>query len=139
MAISNIKAVFCCDIKKVWDVVTSLENYSWRSDLSKITVLNDKQFVERTTDGYETKFNITCSDKYKRYEFDMENDTMKGHWVGIFSYQNGKTTIDFTENVTAKKIFMKPFVKTYLKKQQSTYVNDLQKTLGESNTTLLKH
>ena len=29
-----------------------------------------------------------------------------------------KTEIDFTENVIPKKCFMKPFVKTYLKKQQ---------------------
>lgn len=56
---------------------------------------------------------------------------MKGHWVGIFSYQNGKTTIDFTEDVAAKKIFMKPFVKSYLKKQQSAYVLDLKKALEQ--------
>ena len=37
--------------------------------------------------------------------------------------------IDFTEDVTAKKVFMKPFVKGYLKKQQETYVNDLKKAL----------
>ncbi|MBN1042823.1 polyketide cyclase, partial [Clostridium botulinum] len=35
MAVSNIKATFQCDIKKIWGIVTSLENYSWRSDLSK--------------------------------------------------------------------------------------------------------
>ncbi len=54
---------------------------------------------------------------------------MHGHWIGIFSNYNGETTIDFTEDVTAKKIFLKPFVKSYLKKQQSTYVADLKKAL----------
>lgn len=131
MAISNIEATFQCDVQKAWDTVTSLKNYSWRSDLSKITLLNDKQFIEHTKDGYETKFTITYCEKYKRWEFDMENDNMKGHWVGIFSYQNGKTTIDFTEDVAAKKIFMKPFVKSYLKKQQSAYVLDLKKALEQ--------
>lgn len=29
MAVSNIKAVFHCDVKKVWDTVTSLHNYAW--------------------------------------------------------------------------------------------------------------
>ena len=28
-----IKAVFQSDIQTVWDIVTSLENYWWRSDL----------------------------------------------------------------------------------------------------------
>lgn len=36
-----------------------------------------------------------------------------------------KTEIDFTEDVTAKKVLMKPFVKAYLKKQQARYVKDL--------------
>ncbi len=28
MEVSNIKATFQCDIKKIWGIVTSLENYS---------------------------------------------------------------------------------------------------------------
>jgi len=130
MTVSNIKVTFPHDIKKVWDIVTSLENYSWRSDLSKIAILNENQFVEYTKDGYATTFNITSCEEYKRWEFDMENSNMTGHWIGIFSYQNGTTTIDFTENVTTKKLLMKPFVGIYLKKQQATYVSDLKKELG---------
>ena len=42
MAISNIKASFLCDVKKVWDTVTSLDQYEWRSDLSKIEIINEK-------------------------------------------------------------------------------------------------
>lgn len=61
----------------------------------------------------------------------MRNDNMDGHWIGLFSQNGGVTTIDFTENVTAKKLLMKPFVKTYLKKQQSTYVADLKKALSQ--------
>lgn len=132
MAVSRIKAEFQCDVEKIWDIVTSLERYSWRSDLGRIEVLETgKQFVEYTEDGYSTKFIITDYEPYKQYEFDMENDNMTGHWTGIFSYQNGITTIDFTEDVTAKKFFMKPFVKMYLKKQQETYICDLRKALGE--------
>ncbi len=41
----------------------------------------------------------------------------------------GELLIDFTENVTPKKWFMKPFVKTYLKKQQKQFVLDLKKAL----------
>lgn len=52
-----------------------------------------------------------------------------GHWTGIFTQSGGKTTIEFTENVTAKKFFMKPFVKSFLKKQQTQFVEDLKKAL----------
>lgn len=132
MAVSKIRAEFVKDVKEVWDIVTSLENYSWRSDISKIEVADaGKKFVEVTKDGYRTEFRITALEQCKRYEFDMENDNMAGHWTGVFSYENGVTTIDFTEDVTAKKAFMKPFVKMYLKKQQNTYINDLGKALEQ--------
>ena len=129
MAISNVKVLLRSDIKKVWDIVTSLEEYQWRSDLSKIEVLNEKQFIEYTRDGFATTFTITACEQYKRWEFDMENDNIKGHWIGVFTDKNGQTEIDFTEDVTAKTIIMKPFVKAFLKKQQELYVSDLKKTL----------
>lgn len=134
MAVSNIKASFPVSVEEVWNIVTSNENYLWRSDLSRIEVIDSgKTFIEYTKDNYSTRFMITVFEPYKRYEFDMENSNMKGHWTGMFSYENGKTTISFTEEVNAKKFFMKPFVKMYLKKQQETYVKDLEKEI-ENNS-----
>ena len=129
MAISNIKAVFQSNIQDMWNIVTSLENYQWRSDLSKIEIINEKQFVEYTKNGYATTFTITASEPLKRWEFDMENSNMKGHWTGIFTEKDDQTEIDFTEDVTAKKLLMRPFVKAFLKKQQKLYVTDLSKAL----------
>ena len=129
MAVSKIQAVFHSDIENVWNIVTSLENYKWRSDLSRIEIINEKQFIEYTKDGYATTFTITVQEPCKRWEFDMENRNMKGHWAGIFTEKDGQTVIDFTEDVTAKKLIMKPFVKAYLKKQQEQYISDLRKAL----------
>ena len=130
MAVCNIKTVLSADISKVWDVVTDVENYSWRSDLSRTELLEKKQFVEYTKEGYPTTFTITSSVPYERWEFDMENSNMKGHWVGIFKPKGEKTEIEFTENVTVKKIFLRPFIKRYLRKQQALFVSDLEKALG---------
>ncbi|MEA4969360.1 MAG: hypothetical protein VB051_02400 [Candidatus Pelethousia sp.] len=129
MAVSNIKANFQSNIQKVWETVTSLEKCEWRSDLGKIEILNGKQFVEYTKEGYATTFTITVNEPYKRWEFDMENDNMKGHWIGIFTQKDEQTEIDFTEEVIAKRLFMKPFVKLYLKKQQAQYISDLKRAL----------
>lgn len=130
MAISNIKAVFQSDIHRIWKTVTSLEDYGWRSDISKIEILNENQFIEYTKDGYATTFTITVAEPNQRWEFDLENDNIKGHWVGVFTQQGDQTEIDFTEDVTAKKVFMKPFIKAYLKKQQAQYIVDLKKALS---------
>ena len=130
MTTSNIKESIDRDVRKVWETVLAVEKYSqWRSDLSKTEVISDKQFIEYTKDGYSTTFTVTVVEPYKRWEFDMENSNMKGHWVGIFASQNDKTEINFTEQVIAKKFFMKPFVKSYLRKQQAQFVMDLKKVL----------
>lgn len=52
---------------------------------------------------------------------------MTGRWIGIFTAKGNETQIDFTKNVTPKKCFMKPFVKLYLKKQQTQFVLNLKK------------
>lgn len=133
MATVNIKATFPCNIQKVWDIVTSLENTAWRSDLDRVEIISENQFVEHTKNGYATTFTITDEKVLERWEFDMENENMTGHWTGIFSQKNGQAEIDFTEDVTAKKPVMKLFVKSFLKKQQETYIKDLRKALNSKN------
>ena len=128
MAVSNIKALIPGELQKVWELVLNTENYAaWRSDLSKTEVINDEQFIEYTKDGYPTTFTVTLVEPYRRWEFDMENSNMKGHWTGIFTAKGDETEIDFTEQVEAKKLLMKPFVKSYLKKQQIQFVADIMK------------
>lgn len=129
MAISNVRAELPFDVQKVWDTVTSLQDYAWRSDLSKIEVLSGDRFVEYTKSGCATTFTVTAREPLRRWEFIMENDNMKGRWTGRFSQKSGQTIVDFTEDVTAKKLLMKPFVKAYLKKQQAVYITDLRKAL----------
>ena len=132
MTISNIKDSIDSNIHKVWETVLAVDKYTqWRSDLSKTEVINEEQFIEYTKDGFPTTFTITVVEPYKRWEFDMENSNIKGHWTGIFTSKGNKTQIDFTECVTVKKIIMKPFVKSYLRKQQSRFVMDLKKVLDE--------
>lgn len=129
MAVSSIKEVINSNVKKVWDMVLDYENYTWRSDLSKTEVIDENQFVEYTKDGYPTTFTVTLTEPFKRWEFDMENTNMKGHWTGVFTEKGDSTEIEFTEYVEAKKFYLKPFVKLYLKKQQKQFVSDLEKEL----------
>ena len=130
MTISNIKDSIDSNIHKVWETVLAVDKYTqWRSDLSKTEVINEEQFIEYTKNGYPTTFTITVVEPHKRWELDMENSNMKGHWVGIFTSIDDKTEIDFTEQVTAKKFYMNPFVKSYLKKQQTQFVMDLKRIL----------
>lgn len=130
MVTSDIKEILGFDIHKVWETVTAVDKYSlWRSDLSRTEIIDDSRFIEYTKEGYGTTFSVTVIEPYKRWEFDMENSNMKGHWIGLFTSKDNKTEIDFTEYVTVKKFFMKPFVKSYLKKQQAQFISDLKKAV----------
>lgn len=130
MSVSTLKATFDCDIIKIWDIVTDVKNYPvWRSDLGRTEILDKHQFIEYTKSGYSTMFTITMTKPYSRWEFDMDNSNMSGHWGGAFLQDGDITTITFTEDITAKKWFLKPFVRSYLRKQQEQFVKDLKKKL----------
>lgn len=128
---STVTAQFPCDCKTVWDIVTDNENFEWRSDLSKIEVIDKSWFDEYTKDGFITHFRITAKEPYREYRFDMENQNMSGYWSGIFESCDGGIQITFTEEVQVRNPIMNLFVKGYLKKQQARYIADLRKAIAK--------
>lgn len=131
MAISKIRARLPYDVRTVWETVTNLEDCTWRSDLSRIAVVDERRFVEYTKEGYATEFTVTEVQPCARWAFRMENSNMKGSWLGVFTAGDGWMEVVFTEDVSAKKRWMKPFVGIYLKKQQARYMEDLRRALAK--------
>lgn len=130
MAIANIKVTLLCPIEKVWNKVTDLNDFVWRSDLKNIRIIDDNKFVEISKDGIETYFEVTECIQNQCWSFEIENQNIKGIWVGKFYSHGDKTTLDFTENIVSKKLIFKPFIGSYLKKQQKLYFRDLKKVLN---------
>ena len=128
---SNIKKQFSCDKNKLWDIITDNSNYKWRTDLSKIEIIDETHFVEYTTNNFPTYFTITAKEKLKEYKFDLENANLKGKWSGIFNeLPNGNIELDFTEEIEVNSSIMKLLAKPYLKSQQKRYMKDLEKELN---------
>lgn len=130
MATANVKVTFLCPIEKVWNTITDLSVYEWRSDIERIKILDGCRFIEYSKDGISTIFKVTRKEKNKLWRFEMENKNIKGVWNGRFLAHGESTTLDFTERVTAKKLYMRPFIGAYLRKQQRQYFVDLKKELG---------
>lgn len=130
MAVANIKVTLFCPIEKVWNKVTDLNDFYWRSDIRDIKIIDENNFVEITKDGVETHFKVTEYTKHQCWSFEIENENIKGNWVGKFYSHGNNTTLDFTENIIAKKIIFKPFVASYLRKQQKIYFQDLKKEVN---------
>ena len=129
---SNIKKQFSCDKNKFWDIITDNAHFTWRSDLSKIEIIDETHFIEYTKNNFPTYFTITAKEKLKEYKFDLENDNIKGKWVGTFKeLPNGKTELDFTEGIEVNNLIMKLLAKSYLKRQQKRYMRDLEKEINK--------
>ncbi len=130
MATSNMKVTILCPIEIVWDTVTNLNDFSWRSDLKDVKIIDEHNFIEIAKNGIETYFRITECIKYQSWIFEIDNKNIKGTWIGKFYSKGDKTILDFTENVVSKKIIFKPFISLYLKRQQRIYFKDLKVKLN---------
>ena len=130
MATSNMKVTILCPIEIVWDTVTNLNDFSWRSDLKAVKIIDEHNFIEIAKNGIETYFRITECIKYQSWIFEIDNKNIKGTWIGKFYSKGDKTILDFTENVVSKKVIFKPFISFYLKRQQKIYFRDLKVKLN---------
>ena len=129
---SNIKKQFSCDKNKLWDIITDNSNYKWRTDLSKIEIIDENHFIEYTKNNFPTYITITAKEKLKEYKFDLENANLKGRWIGTFKeLPNGQIELDFTEEIEVNSLIMKLLAKPYLKSQQKRYMRDLEKELNK--------
>lgn len=123
------KISFNNDIETVFKTVTDLNNQYWRCNLDKLEIINQRQFIEYTTDGFQTLFTTKELQENKSWIFSFENNNIIGSWQGYFSFENNVTTLEFTETIKAKKLILKPFLKPYLNKQMNQYLVDLKKIL----------
>lgn len=130
MAIANIKVTLLCPIEEVWNKITNLHDFSWRSDLQNVKSIDENNFVEISKNGIETHFEVTDFLKYKCWAFKIENENIVGTGVGEFYSHGNKTTLDFTEDIVSKNFFFKPFIGFYIRKQQRRYFKDLKKELN---------
>lgn len=129
MATSRATAEFSCPLETLWRTVTDLEHTAWRSDLKRVEILGEAHFVEHTKSGYATSFTVTACDPLRHWAFTMENGNLSGLWEGHFEATAGGSRLVCIETVNAKRWWMRPFVPGYLKRQQTLYLEDLQRKL----------
>lgn len=124
------EALLPAPAERVWQVVTSLEDTAWRSDLREVNDLGEGRFVEVTKEGVSTTFATVVWEPGRRWAFTLENPSLTGRWEGVFQPREGGTWVRFTEEVTPRRWYLRPFVKGYLKRQQARYLADLELALG---------
>ena len=133
--VSTVTALLPYPPERVWAVVTDLDRWQWRGDLSRLDHAGEDAFTEYNKSGFSTRFTVTDRRPAALWAFDVDNANLTGRWTGAFSPEGGGTRITFTETITVKKPWMRLFAKGYLRRQQTRYLSDLGRALeGEGGT-----
>ena len=88
--------------ERVWAVVTDLDCWQWRSDLSRLDHVGEDAFTEYDRSGFPTRFTVTERRPPSRWAFDLDNANLAGRWAGEFRPEGGGTQVTFTETITVK-------------------------------------
>ncbi|WP_371163755.1 SRPBCC family protein [Buchananella felis] len=117
--------------KQVWQVVTDLKRWQWRSDLSECKVVDEQRFIETPKKGKPIRFCTTRLEKPRIWEFQMESPTLTGVWRGTFE-SKGKGGCHVTSVETVKfrrRLFPRWVAKRFLVTYQARYFRDLRAEL----------
>ena len=110
----------------VWDLVTSLTDWSWRSDITGCRAVGPAAFEETAGRGEPTAFAIVDKVPCARYAFTMENSAMTGRWEGLFASDGEGTALTFTQEVEVKRPLQRLAAPAYLRRRQRRYLRDLE-------------
>ena len=105
---AGVWAIYDADVKAAWDVLTSRDDVSWRTDLKKIEYrsVND-DFVEYSNDGYQLGFVVTEERPYEYYEIETWSLETRGCRMYTFEEtEDGKTRVILQEEMKIKPIWI---------------------------------
>lgn len=120
---------FKAPISEVWKLVTDIENYQWRSDISRVEVKDKNHFIEYSKQGYKTFFYITDNEYLRLWACDFENETISGHFVADFKLDGALCMLSIHESINIKKLYALPFANIYAIKAQKKFFSDLKNKL----------
>lgn len=129
---SYIKEILPAHIETVWNIITNNEDYSWRSDISKVKIINKKKFIEYDKHNFNTNFIIMKKEEMKEYRLDFDNQNLYGHWIGRIKTVNEQDTeIEVIEKINVKQKWKKILAKKMIKMKQKQYIKDLKKKINQ--------
>lgn len=123
--------------REVYNVLTNNSDYSYRSDLQKVIILEKcgdmEIWDEVARNGNIIRFKTVKKVPYSLYEFEIiQASGFTGHWIGeLMETETGGTLFTSTEVIRMKNPFLKVASRLFfdMGKFMETYQNDLKKKL----------
>ena len=131
--VSTTAALLPYPPERVWAVVTDLDHWQWRRDLSRLDHAGADDFTEYDKNGFPTHFTVMERRPTSLWAFTLENANLMGRWTGEFRPEGMGTRVTFTEHITPKKAWVGLFAKGYLRRQQARYMADLRQALEQGD------
>lgn len=120
---------FKSEVAAVFKVITNLKDWSWRSDLTRVEQIGDNRFIEYDRKQRETKIFVTDLRENIQFDYDVENNSYRGHWSGQFApLPDGGCRMYLNFDFEPQSILGK-FVR--VDKFEERYIEDLKKELNE--------
>lgn len=128
--------------ERVFQVVTRIEDQSWRPSVGSVRVLKSdvgqEEWMEVSKDGHEILFKTINKVEPEYFEIEFSGSpSIRGRWSGRFIERaENETRVEFTETVTAGSLPSKVLGYLFfdLDATLDTYINDLKNKLeGESH------
>lgn len=116
---------------QIWQVVTDLAKWQWRSDLSDCKVLDERRFIEFPKKGKPLHFCTTHFEEPHIWEFQIDSPALIGTWKGTFdATENDGCLVKFIEDVQPRQRLVPNWLaKRFLTAYQAQYFHDLRNEL----------
>lgn len=133
------KVIFNASPQKVYGIVTNNNDYSYRSDLKELKILEKTGDIETweeiSKNGQSITFKTMKKEPYSKYEFEIvKANGFSGYWIGNFELTaTGGTEFISTEHIVINNPILRCFSYVFfnLGSYMENYQMDLAKKLGE--------
>ena len=124
------RAELPCPVERVWQVVTDLEQWEWRSDLGRLLAAPDgRTFVEYDWDDRPAYCRITAFAPCYWYALDVVSEETVGRWEAFFTRKGRGTKLELSIEVRGKNVVADLRVLAELRRRQRKYIEDLRMEL----------
>ncbi|WP_125588034.1 SRPBCC family protein [Companilactobacillus jidongensis] len=131
MSMYSREKQFKATSEEIWAKITNPKDYSWRSNVPEVTIENEKQYSEMSSEtNSPEKYTLVTQIQNVNRALDIDHvDGTGRRTFELHQDSEDTTTLKITEEFDAKNKFFQFPINRFFKKQLNIYLDDLGKAL----------
>ena len=128
----TVRAEISCPVERVWRLVTDLNGWDWRSDLSDLRSSRDgMHFCEYEWDGERVCFEIEAFAPCYWFACTMAGHGSTGRWEMFFTRSGAQTKLEILAELQRRDFLTDLRALVWLRRRMKQYMEDLRLELEE--------